>query len=135
MFNECGGNIAECWGELAADACTLYLLVVGVAGLEKQDCCLSNNEGNVLGVNGVLLWMVNVVPADVGMLDGIAGELDVNGESGGGVLCAPACAEADDGVDQPLLWYAVEEADEVVVDGCEVNVLRCVMEVSVKLLP
>ena len=91
-----------------------------------------NNEGNMLGVNGVLLWMVNVMPADVGMLDGIAGELDVNGESGGGVLCAP---KADDGIHQPMLWNAVEEADEVVVDGCEVYVLRCVMEMSVNLLP
>ena len=69
------------------------------------------------------------------MLDGIACRLYINGEGGGRVLCAPATAEADDGVDQPLLWYAVEKADEVVVDGGEVNVFWCVLEVSVKLLP
>ena len=53
------------------------------------------------------------------MLDGIACRLYINGEGGGRVLCAPATAEADDSIDQPLLWYAVEEADEVVVDGGE----------------
>ena len=66
VFNECDGNIAECWRELAADACALYLLVVGVAGFENAGLeCVLNDEGNVLGVNGALLRMVNVVPADM----------------------------------------------------------------------
>ena len=37
VFDECDGNIAEGWRELAANACAgaLYLLVVGVAGFEN----------------------------------------------------------------------------------------------------
>ena len=47
------------------------------------------------------------------MLDGIACGLYINGEGGGGVLCAPAAAEANDGIDHPLLRDAVEEADDL----------------------
>ena len=35
MFDERDGNIAEGWRDLAANACALYLLVVGVAGFEN----------------------------------------------------------------------------------------------------
>ena len=66
VFDECDGNIAEGGREVAANACALSLLVVGIAGFENAGLwCMLNNEGYVLGVNGALLWMVNVVPADV----------------------------------------------------------------------
>ena len=63
----------------------------------------------MLSVDGALLWMVNVVFANVGVLYGIAGGLNIYCESGGGVLRSPAAAKTDDGVYQPLLWDAVEE--------------------------
>ena len=45
VFNKCDSDVAECRGELIADACTLNLLIVGVtclkdAGLE----CLLNDK-------------------------------------------------------------------------------------------
>ena len=39
--------------------------------------CLLHNEGNVLSVQGALLWVVNVVSTDVGVLEGSAGGLYV----------------------------------------------------------
>ena len=53
-----------------------------------------NNDRDVLCVDGALLWMVDVVPANVGVLNGIASGLDINGEGGGMVLESPASAEA-----------------------------------------
>ena len=94
-----------------------------------------NNEWNVLGVKCTLLWVMNVVSAYVGVLYGVACRLNVNRECGCGVLRLPACAEANDCVDQALLGYAVEEADEIVIDGCEMNVIGCGVEVCVELFP
>ena len=69
------------------------------------------------------------------MLDGIACRLYINGESGGRMLCAPATAKADHCVNQSLLWYAVEEADKVIVDSDEVSVFWHVVEMGVQVLP
>ena len=38
----------------------------------------------------------------------------------------PAVAKADDCIHESLLWNAVEEADEIIVDGSKVDVFRCV---------
>ena len=84
-----------------------------------------NNDRDVLCVDGALLWMVDVVPANVGVLNGIASGLDINGEGGGIVLESPASAEAHDCFNR----YAVEEADEVIVDGGKMDVGWCVVEV------
>ena len=46
----------------------------------------------MLSVECALLWVVNVVSTYVGMLNGIAGGLDVNGDGGGCVLGFPAIA-------------------------------------------
>ena len=94
-----------------------------------------NYERDVLCVDGALLWMVDVVPANVGVLNGIASGLDINGEGGGIVLDSPASAEAHDCFNRSLLRYAVEEADEVIVDGGEMDVCWCVVEVGVEVLP
>ena len=69
------------------------------------------------------------------MLDGIAGGLNINGDGSGVVLRFPAVAQADDCVDKALLRYAVEEADQVVVDRCEVDVFGCGLEMVVEVLP
>ena len=50
------------------------------------------NQGDVLSVDCALLWVVNVASTDVGVLNGIAGGLDVNGDGGSGVLSFPAIA-------------------------------------------
>ena len=64
-------------------------------------------------------------------MDGIACGLYINAESGGSVLNAPASAKAYYCVNQSLLRYAVEKADEVIVDGGEVNVCWRFVEVCV----
>ena len=55
----------------------------------------------------------------------------INGEGGGIVLESPASAEAHDCFNR----YAVEEADEVIVDGGKMDVGWCVVEVSMEVLP
>ena len=69
------------------------------------------------------------------MLDGVASRLDIDGDGSGVVLCFPAIAQADDGVDKALLRYTVEEADKVVVDRCEVDIFGCDLEMVVEVLP
>ena len=50
------------------------------------------NEGDVLSVQGALLWVVNVVSTNVGVLEGIASRLNIYGDGGSIVLCFPAVA-------------------------------------------
>ena len=57
VFNKCDSDVAECRGELIADACTLNLLIVGVtclkdAGLE----CLLNDKWYICLVSSVRCW-------------------------------------------------------------------------------
>ena len=96
---------------------------------------LLNDKRNVLCVKCAVLWVVDVVSTDVGVLDGVAGRLDIDGDGSGVVLRFPAVAQADDCVDKALLRYAVEEANKVVVDRCEVDVFGCGLEMVVEVLP
>ena len=89
----------------------------------------------MLSVECALLWVVDVVSTDVGVLNGIAGGLYVDGDGGSWVLGFPAIAEADDCVDETLLGYTVEETNKVIIDRCEVNVFRCCLEMVVEVLP
>ena len=66
VFYECDGNVAECWRELAANACALYLLIVSVACLKSAGLeCLLDDEWNVFGVECTLLRVVDVASTDV----------------------------------------------------------------------
>lgn len=57
-----------------------------------------HEERNVSGVKGTLVGMMNVVSANVRVLNGVAGGMNFNGKGGGGVLHLPALAEANDRV-------------------------------------
>lgn len=77
------GDVAEGWRKLAANARSLGLLTVSVASLENVCVeCLLYNEWNVGGANSALLWVVNVMMAEVRMLDWVACGVDINSESG-----------------------------------------------------
>ncbi|CAK9051266.1 unnamed protein product [Durusdinium trenchii] len=67
--------------------------VAGLANARVKG--LLNNGGHVSGVKGALLAVVFVMTADVRLLNGIAGGMNVNREGGGGMLELPFCASTN----------------------------------------
>ena len=97
VFNEGNAYIAKSGGQLAADACALDLLMISVACLKDARVkCLLYDQGNVGHVECTLLGMVDVVSANVRMLNGVACGVYFNGKCSSGVLQVPAFAKADD---------------------------------------
>lgn len=67
-----------------------------------------NDQRDVSCVDCTLLRAMYVAASDVGLLDGVAGGVDVNANCGGVMLKLPLGAGTDDCIYQSLLWYTVE---------------------------
>ena len=79
VFNECDGDIAKGWRELGANPSSSDLLVGVIASPENAGVeCIGNNGGDVGGLDGALRGMFLVVSADVGVVEGVAGGVNVH---------------------------------------------------------
>ena len=79
VFNECNGYIAEGWRELGANPSSSDLLVGVVASPENASVERKGHDGGgVGGLDGALRGMLAVVSADVGVVEGVAGGLDIH---------------------------------------------------------
>ena len=79
--------------------------------------CIGDNGGDVGGLDGALCGVFLVMPADVGMVEWVAGCLDIYGEGVCGLLCLPVLNHGVDRVDEAVLGDRVEEADQIIVGG------------------
>ena len=77
-----------------------------------------------------------MVSADVGVVEGIAGCLNIHSESVCvcGLLLLPVLYHGVDCIDQSVLGDRVEEAHQV-VGSIEGDVCRCLSEVAVEVVP
>ena len=105
VFNEGDGNVAKGWGELGANPSSPHLLVGVVACPENASVkCICHNGCNVRSVDGALCRASSVVPADVGVVERVAGGFGVNSKRVGVVLALPLLDEGVDCVNQAMLW-------------------------------
>ena len=136
VFNEGDGDIAEGWRELGANPSSSDLFVSVIASPENAGVeCISDDSGDVGGLDGALCGVFLVVSADVGVVEGIAGGLNIHSESVGGLLLLPVLYHGVDCIDQSVLGDRVEEAHQVVVGSVEGDVCRCLSEVAVEVVP
>ena len=106
VFDESDGYVAKGRRELGSNPSSSDLFVSVVACPENAGVeCIGNNGGDVGGLDGALCGVFLVMPADVGMVEWVAGCVDVNGEGVCGLLCLP------------LLGNRVEEANQIIVGG------------------
>ena len=71
----------------------------------------------------------------MGQLDGIACDVNIDGDGVGVECMLPSVDQALDGIDQPILRNGVEETHEVIVHGVEIDVIGYVVEVVVEVVP
>ena len=136
VFNECNGYITEGWRELGANPSSSDLLVGVVASPENASVeCKGHDGGDVGGVDGALCGMLAVVSADVGVVEGVAGGLDIHCNGVGGLLLLPVVDHRVNGINESVLGDRVEEADQVIVGGVQGNVCRGLGEVAVEVVP
>ena len=136
VFNECNGYIAEGRRELGANPSSSDLLVGVVAGPENASVeCKGHDGGDVGGLDGALRGMLAVVSADVGVVEGVAGGLDIHCDGVGGLLLLPVVDQRVNGINESVLGDRVEEANEVVVGGVQGNVRGGLGEVAVEMVP
>ena len=82
VFNEGDGDIAEGWRELGVNPSSSYLFVSVIASPENAGVeCISDDSGDVGGLDGALCRVFLAVSADVGVVEGIAGGLNIHSES------------------------------------------------------
>ena len=116
VFNECDGDIAKGWRELGANPSSSDLLVGVIASPENAGVeCIGNNGGDVRGLDGALRGMFLVASADVGVVEGVAGGVNVHCEGVCGLLLLPVVNHGVNCIDQAMLGNRVEEAHQVVV--------------------
>ena len=136
VFNEGDGDIAEGWRELGANPSSSYLFVSVIASPENAGVeCISDDSGDVGGLDGALCRVFLVVSADVGVVEGIAGGLNIHSESVCGLLLLPVLYHGVDCIDQSMLGDRVEEAHQVVVGSVKGDVRWCLSEVAVEVVP
>ena len=136
VLNECNGYIAEGWRELGANPSSSDLLVGVVASPENASVeCKDHDGGDVGGLDGALRGMLAVVSADVGVVEGVAGGVDINCDGVGGLLLLPVVNQRVNGINESVLGDRVEEANEVVVGGVQGNVRGGLGEVAVEMVP
>ena len=88
VFNECDGDIAKGWRELGANPSSSDLLVGVIASPENAGVeCIGDNGSNVRGLDRALCGMFLVVSADVGVVEGVAGGVDIHCEG----VCVDCC--------------------------------------------
>ena len=100
-----------------------------------------DNGSDVGRVKGTLCGMFCVVPANMGMMERIAGGFGVHGQ--GVCVCVCVCGmlrlplldHGVDRIDEAVLGHRAEEADEVIVGRVEVDVGGCLSEVAVEVAP
>ena len=104
VFNEGDGDIAEGWRELGANPSSSYLFVSVIASPENAGVeCISDDSGDVGGLDGALCRVFLVVSADVGVVEGIAGGLNIHSESVCGLLLLPVLYHGVDCIDQSVV--------------------------------
>ena len=79
--------------------------------------------------------MFCVVPANVRVMERVAGGLGVHGQSASGLLSVPLLNHGVDRIDEAVLGHGVEEADEVIVGCVKGDVGGCLGEVAVEMAP
>ena len=118
VFNEGDGDIAQGWRELGANPSSSDLLVGVIASPENASVeCISNDSGDVRGLDGALCRVFLVASADVGVVEGVAGGLNIYCESVCGLLLLPVLNHGVNCIDQSVLGDRVEETHQVVVGG------------------
>ena len=136
VFDESDGYVAKGRRELGSNPSPSDLLVSVVACPENASVeCIGNDGGDVGGLDGALCGVFLVMPADVGMVEWVAGCLDIDGEGVCGLLCLPVLNHGVDRVDEAVLGNRVEETDEVIVGGIQGDVRWGLGEVAVEMAP
>ena len=87
MLDECDGNIAKGWGQLGSNPSASYSLVSVVASPENAGVEGKCDDGG--DVRGALCRMSNVVSANVGVVERIAGSFGVDCKGMGRLLSLP----------------------------------------------
>ena len=112
------------------------LLVSVVACLENTGVeCEGDNGSDVRSVECALCGMLGVVPANVGVMERVAGGLGVNRYRMSGLLTLPLLDHRVDSIDEAVLRHRVEEADKVIVGRVESDVGGSLSEVAVETAP
>ena len=90
VFNEGNGNVAKGRRELGANPSPSDLFVGVVACPENAGVeCKGHNDGDVGGMEGALCGMFRVVPANVGVMEGVASGFGVNCQGVSSILVLP----------------------------------------------
>ena len=136
VLDQGDGNVAKGRRELGANPSPSNLLVCVVACPENTSVqCKGDNGSDVGRVKGTLCGMFCVVPANMGMMERIAGGFGVHGQGVCGMLRWPLLDHGVDRIDEAVLGHRAEEADEVIVGRVEVDVGGCLSEVAVEVAP
>ena len=137
VFNECDRDIAKGWRELGANPSSSDLLVGVVASPENAGVeCIGNNSGDVRGLDGALCGMFAVVSANVRVVEGVAGGVNVHCKGVCGLLLLlPVVNHGVDCIDQAMLGNRVEEAHQIVIGGVQGDVRGSICEVAVEVVP
>ena len=81
VFDESDGYVAKGRGELGSNPSPSDLLVSVVACPENTSVeCIGDNGGDVRGLDGALCGVFLVMPANVGVVEWVAGCVNINGE-------------------------------------------------------
>ena len=104
VFNESDGDVAKGRGELGANPSASDLFV-GVVACPENACveCEGHNRCDVGGVIGALCRVTEVVPADVGVVEGVACGFGVDCKCMCIVLALPLLNQRVDGINQTVL--------------------------------
>ena len=136
VFDQGNGDVAEGRRELGANPSPSNLLVDIVAFPENTRVqCKGDNGGDVGRVKGALCGMFCVVPANVRVMERVAGGLGVHGQSASGLLSVPLLNHGVDRIDEAVLGHGVEETEEVIVGCVKGDVCGCLGEVAVETAP
>ena len=101
------------------------------AGVERK----GHDGGDVGCLDGALCGVLAMVSADVRMVEGVAGGLDIHCEGVCGLLLLPVVNERVNCINESVLWDRVEKADQVIVGGVQGDVYWGLGEVAVKMAP
>ena len=121
---------------MGANPSSSDLLVGVVASPENAGVeCKCHDGGDVGCLDGTLCGVLAMMSADVGMVEGVAGGVDIHCEGVCGLLLLPVVNHRMNCIDESVLGDRVEEADQVIVCGVQGDVCWGLGEVAVEVVP